>query len=110
VSNEFKIFAQGMVDSMALYDEMAEVFFVGGLLANTVLFVIQAIRLYKVKNSQGLSLITFIGFNLIQLSLVLHGIITKDTLLAVGYIFSFIACSVVTIMIPLYRSKNKVGK
>ncbi|HAU0134657.1 TPA: hypothetical protein JBF03_10805, partial [Legionella pneumophila] len=37
------------------------------LLVNALLFIPQIITLIKTKSSQGLSLITFAGFNIIQL-------------------------------------------
>ncbi|MDR2617190.1 MAG: hypothetical protein LBC22_05280 [Endomicrobium sp.] len=45
---------------------------------NAALFLPQVIKLYKTKSTKGLSLITFIGFNIIQLSSILHGYIRKD--------------------------------
>lgn len=86
-----------------------KVYFSIGLVANFVLFLIQAWRLYKAKDSEGLSFITFFGFNLIQLSTILYGILTKDLFLTIGYILSFMACLITTILIPHYRKKRKSG-
>jgi len=76
------------------------------LFANAVLFVPQIVRLYKTKDAQGLSLITFIGFCLIQTLTILHGYLAKDYLLITGYIFSLLTCGAVTIMIFYYRYKG----
>jgi MtN3 and saliva related transmembrane protein len=75
-----------------------------GLFINAALFIPQIIKLYKTKNAQGLSLVTFAGFNFIQLFTILHGYLHKDLLLIIGYVISFIACGVVTTMIILYKS------
>lgn len=77
------------------------------LFANAMLFIPQIIRLIKVKKSQGLSLITFLGFNLIQLSAVLYGYINADYLLIFGYTLSLLTCGVVTFLIVYYQYKNK---
>ena len=82
-----------------------KVYFIAGMFANFVLFVIQAWRLYHAKDSEGLSFVTFCGFNLIQLSTILYGILIHDMLLTIGYILSFLACLITTILIPQYRKK-----
>jgi len=86
--------------------QIIDIFFSLGLFINAALFIPQAIKLYRVKNSQGLSLVTFGGFNLIQLSILLHGYMTKDYLLVIGYALSLITCGAVTLLILLYRIKN----
>lgn len=80
-----------------------EVFFSLGLFINAFLFIPQAVKLYRTKNSEDLSLITFAGFNLIQLFIFLHGYIHKDYLLMLGYLLSLITCGAVTWMIVWYR-------
>lgn len=84
-----------------------EVLFSLGLFINAGLFVPQAIKLYRTKNPQGLSLITFAGFNLIQLLAVLHGIIHKDPILILGFSLSLITCGMVTFLLICYRNKIK---
>lgn len=90
-----------------MFRAIIEIGFSLGLFANVLLFIPQIIKLYKVKNPQGLSLLTFGGFNLIQLFTVLHGYLAKDYLLFWGYLFSMVTCGTVTVMICWYRIKNR---
>lgn len=89
------------------FETFVTIYFIAGTLVNIGLFIVQAIKLFHVKNSTGLSFITFFGFNLIQLSTILYGYIQQDHLLMYGYIATFIACGFVTAMIPLYKKGLK---
>lgn len=84
-----------------------EIVFSLGLFINAALFIPQIIRLYKSKNAEGFSLLTFGGFNAIQIFIILHGYLHRDYLLIGGYILSLITCGTVTYMIFLYRKKLK---
>lgn len=77
-----------------------------GLFVNAILFIPQIISLYKAKDSKEISLLTFAGFNLIQLFTLLHGYLHDDYLLVLGYFLSLITCGTVTVMIIVYR-RNK---
>ncbi|WP_028389307.1 PQ-loop domain-containing transporter [Legionella fairfieldensis] len=77
------------------------------LLVNALLFIPQIKALVKNKSAQGVSLITFAGFNVIQLFTLLHGLLTGDYLLAIGYLLSLLTCGAVTVLIVYYR-KNSV--
>ena len=82
------------------------------LLANAALFIPQIMTLLKKKSADGVSLITFLGFNIIQLFTVLHGIIEKDYLLAAGYFLSVLTCGGVSFLIFYYtyvKPKMKPG-
>ena len=83
-----------------------ESIFGAGLFINAALFVPQAMKLFRQKDSRELSLTTFLGFNVIQLFTALHGILFKDYLLTAGSILSFFTCGTVTILISYYR-KNR---
>ena len=48
--------------------EIVDIIFSLGLFINAVLFIPQIRVLYKAKTSQNLSIVTFLGFSLIQLS------------------------------------------
>jgi MtN3 and saliva related transmembrane protein len=85
-----------------------ELIFSSALFINGALFIPQALRLIKQKNSEEMSLITFFGFNLIQIAIILHGIIMQDYLLIIGYAFSLLSCGTVTALIILYRLKTKL--
>jgi MtN3 and saliva related transmembrane protein len=78
-----------------------------GLFINACLFIPQILALYKVKNSQGFSLLTFAGFCLIQLFTILHGVIHLDYLLIVGFSLSLMTCGTLTLMILYYRRKSE---
>ncbi len=84
---------------------IVEFFFSLGLFINAGLFVPQVVKLYRTKNTQGLSLLTFGGFNLIQIFAVLHGIINHDRILILGFSLSLITCGMVTILLIWYKAK-----
>ena len=75
------------------------------LFANAVLFVPQIIKVLKTKHSNDLSLLTFSGFCFIQLFTLLHALLKKDYLLAIGFGVSLISCGFLTILIIIYRRK-----
>jgi MtN3 and saliva related transmembrane protein len=81
-----------------------------GLFFNAALFIPQAISLYKTKNIQGNSIITFAGFNLMQLFTAWHGYLEKDYLLMFGFLFSFVTCSAVTLQLYWYRGAQKIAR
>ena len=95
---------------MILIADAIESIFGLGLFINAILFIPQAMKLFHEKDSKELSLVTFLGFNLIQFFTVLHGILFKDYLLIIGNFLSLITCGVVTTLIIFYRFKNKIGK
>ena len=80
-----------------------ELVFSIGLFLNAMLFVPQAIEIYKTKDVKGQSLITFVGFNLIQLFTIIHAYIHGDYLLLIGYLLSLITCGCVTALIIRYK-------
>ncbi len=90
-------------------ESFVESAFALGLFVNAVLFIPQAIAIHKSKSALGQSLITFAGFNLIQIFTILHAYIHKDYLLLVGYLAALISCGAVTILIVLYRDKTTHG-
>lgn len=77
------------------------------LLMNAVLFIPQIMALLKNKSAKGTSLITFAGFNIIQIFTMLHGLMYHDYLLAGGYLLSIITCGTVTVLIFYYRYIKK---
>jgi MtN3 and saliva related transmembrane protein len=87
--------------------EFIEVLFSLALFINAVLFVPQALTLFKTKNSADLSFITFFGFLLIQLVTVIHGVLRKDYLLTLGTSLSMLTCGLVTSLIVYYRAKSR---
>ena len=83
-----------------------EIIFSMSLFANAMLFIPQAIRIYKQKSGEGVSLITFIGFLFIQASIVVNGIIREDHILAFGTSLSLLTCGAVVWLLVYYRSKS----
>ncbi|MDR3306299.1 MAG: hypothetical protein LBS61_01280 [Endomicrobium sp.] len=79
-----------------------------GMFINAVLFTPQIVSLFKTKNSKGLSLTTFIGFNIIQIFSLLHGYIYNDYVFMFGMLLSLMLCGCVTFLIILYRFKPRV--
>ncbi len=84
-----------------------EILFSLALFVNALLFIPQAFKLFKSKNSRNISLITFAGFNLIQIVTVLHGYIRKDYILMVGAFLSVLTCGVVTLLAFAYRLRER---
>jgi MtN3 and saliva related transmembrane protein len=81
----------------------ADIFFMMGAFLNAALFVPQILLLYRTKNAQNVSLLMFLGFNFIQFTTALHGYISKDYILMLGYSLSFVTCGLVTMLILFYR-------
>lgn len=73
------------------------------MFVNAMLFLPQAIKIYKTKNVQGLSWITFFGFNLIQIFTILHACIHSDYALMFGFMLSFVTCGIVAFLIFFYK-------
>ena len=92
---------------MEFFKMIVELLFSSGMIVNAILFIPQSIRIYKHKSSEGVSLVTFIGFLLIQLTIILHGMINHDFLLVFGYIFSIITCGAVIVLTIIYRYKKE---
>ena len=78
-----------------------------GLVVNGLLFVPQAIALWRKKSDEGVSLLTFGGFNVLQAIGILHGILQGDLSLVLGMCASFIACGSVTGLTIYYRLRRK---
>lgn len=77
-----------------------------GLFFNVFLFIPQAITIFKTKDTRGNSVITFLGFNIMQFFTAWHGYLVKDYLLMVGFCLSFIACGAVTLQLFWYGYKK----
>lgn len=83
-----------------------ETVFSACLFINALLFIPQAIKLYRTKETKGLSLLTFSGFNFIQLFTVLHAYINNDNVLFIGMLLSLITCGSVTGLLVFYQCIN----
>lgn len=93
--------------SMSTFNAMSsfliETGFFISLLINAFLFIPQARAIYKTKNSEGVSITTFFGFNIIQGFNILHAYHVKDWLFFFGMLASFITCALVTCLAFWYR-------
>ena len=76
------------------------------LFINALLFCPQIVKLIKEKNSKDLSVVTFGGFLMIQLSAVCYGYVHRNFILLMGYLLSVIFCSAVVFLILIYRYKT----
>lgn len=76
-----------------------------GFVINASLFFPQAMRIIKTKSAKNVSLVTFAGFNLIQLNGVLYGYYQKDLIMLYGNLISFLACGTVTSLATYYRRR-----
>ncbi len=74
-----------------------------GLLGNALLFLPQALELWRRRSSEGLSLLSFAGFNLVQLIGAVHGYLQNDRPLLIGMLASLLTCGSVTVLILVYR-------
>ncbi len=93
--------------TMDFLKNIIEITFGLALFINALLFVFQALKIYKEKSAAGVSLLTFLGFLVIQFVIVLHGVIHRDYFLIIGYLLSLLSCGLVVICILFYRSNGK---
>jgi MtN3 and saliva related transmembrane protein len=85
--------------------EIVTFFFGLGFVFNASLFIPQAIKIIKTKSARDVSLITFAGFNFIQINGALYGYYQNDLILMYGNLISFITCGIVTLLATYYRNK-----
>lgn len=85
--------------------EIVAIAFGLGLLVNASLFVPQAVKILRAKSAKDVSLLTFGGFNLLQVIGVAHGWLQEDMSLLLGMLASFLACAAVTVSGLVYRRR-----
>lgn len=78
-----------------------------GMILNAALFVPQAWHLLRTRNAQGISISSFVGFNLLQLTGALHGFFQHDPALAFGMLASLVTCGSVTVLAVRYRHPER---
>jgi MtN3 and saliva related transmembrane protein len=83
--------------------QIVAVVFGFALMGNAALFVPQALAIWRKKSDEGISLITFGGFNLLQVIAIVHGVYQHDLALIVGMVASLITCGAVTLLTIVYR-------
>jgi MtN3 and saliva related transmembrane protein len=78
-----------------------------GLGCNALLFVPQVLAVWRKKSDEGISLLTFGGFSVLQGIGIIHGLFQHDLSLILGMAASLISCGSVTGLTLLYRIRRK---
>ena len=86
--------------------QMVAVIFGLGLLGNALLFVPQALAVWRKKSDEGISLITFGGFTALQIVGIAHGLYEHDLSLTVGMVASLATCGTLTGLTIFYRVRR----
>jgi len=86
--------------------EIVAVIFGLGLGCNALLFVPQVLAVWRKKSDEGISLITFGGFSVLQVVGIVHGIYQHDLSLILGMAASLLTCGSVTMLILYYRVRR----
>ena len=80
-----------------------EMMFGLGLFFNAVLFIPQALKLWKTKTAKNMSFFTFVGFIFVLFFTVLHAYFYSDYILFYGTILAMLSCSCIVLLIWKYR-------
>jgi MtN3 and saliva related transmembrane protein len=83
--------------------EIVAVIFGLGLGCNALLFVPQVLAVWRKKSDEGISLITFGGFSVLQAVGIVHGLYQHDLSLILGMAASLLTCGSVTALTIFYR-------
>ena len=86
--------------------EIVAVIFGLGLLCNALLFVPQVLAVWRKKSDEGISLITFGGFSVLQVIGIIHGVYQHDPSLIIGMSASLLSCGSVTALTIFYRIRR----
>jgi len=86
--------------------EIVAIIFGLGLGCNALLFVPQVLAVWRKKSDEGISLITFGGFSVLQIIGILHGILQHDLSLILGMAASLLTCGSVTFLTIYYRVRR----
>ncbi len=87
--------------------EIVAVIFGLGLIGNALLFVPQVLAVWRKKSDEGISLITFGGFSVLQAIGIVHGVYQHDLSLILGMSASLLSCGSVTALTLYYRVRRK---
>jgi MtN3 and saliva related transmembrane protein len=86
--------------------EIVAVLFGLGLIGNALLFVPQIFALWRKKTDEGISLVTFGGFSVLQVVGIVHGFYQRDPSLILGMTASLLTCGTVTALTVFYRVRR----
>jgi MtN3 and saliva related transmembrane protein len=77
-----------------------------GLGGNALLFVPQIIAVWRKKSDEGISLLTFGGFSVLQIIGIIHGYYQHDASLTIGMAASLLTCGTVTMLTVFFRMRR----
>jgi MtN3 and saliva related transmembrane protein len=86
--------------------QIVAVIFGLGLGCNALLFVPQVLAVWRKKSDEGISLITFGGFSVLQTIGIVHGVYQQDLSLILGMAASLLTCGSVTALTIYYRVRR----
>ena len=86
--------------------EFVGVIFGLGLVCNALLFVPQVVAVWRKKTDEGISLVTFGGFSVLQAIGIIHGLYQHDLSLTLGMAASLLTCGSVTVLTLVYRLRR----
>ena len=86
--------------------EIVAVIFGLGLGCNALLFVPQIIAVWRKKTDEGISLVTFGGFSILQVVGIVHGLYQHDLSLILGMAASLATCGSVTFLTLYFRLRR----
>lgn len=86
--------------------QIVAVIFGLGLGGNALLFVPQVLAVWRKKSDEGISLITFGGFSVLQTIGIVHGVYQRDLSLILGMGASLLTCGSVTGLTMFYRVRR----
>jgi MtN3 and saliva related transmembrane protein len=86
--------------------EIVAVIFGLGLVCNALLFVPQVLAVWRKKTDEGISLVTFGGFSVLQVVGIVHGCFQHDISLILGMAASLLSCGTVTLLTVFYRVRR----
>jgi MtN3 and saliva related transmembrane protein len=87
--------------------EIVAVVFGLGLVGNAILFVPQGVAVWRKKSDEGISLITFGGFSILQAIGIVHGAYQRDASLILGMAASLLTCGSLTVLTLFYRVRRR---
>jgi MtN3 and saliva related transmembrane protein len=76
------------------------------MVLNAVLFVPQALHIWRTKTAEGISILSFAGFNTLQAIGAMHGYFQHDYALMIGMFASLATCGSVTILAAHYSKRS----
>ena len=80
-----------------------------GWACNALLFLPQLIAVLRKRSSEGVSLVTFGGFSVLQAVGILHGYLEHDRSLVFGMGTSLAACGTLTVLAIYYRVRGRAA-